>query len=334
MRCMIVAGMDRTERFYRIDRLLRAHRVVPFARLQDALEVSRATLKRDIEYMRSRLNAPIEYDRTAGGYRLADSSPAHPQYELPGIWFSPGEVHALLTLQHLVANLRAGSVLAPHVKAVTERLTLSLGAADPRTAELRRRVRILDIASRDVRLEHFETVGAALWKRTRLRITYYGRARGDLTERTVSPQRLVHYRDNWYLDGYCHLREDLRSFAVDAIRAAAMADEPAIDIPDAELDRVLGSGYGIFAGAQVQWAKLRFSPQRARWVGAERWHPQQRMHVEADGSLILELPFSDARELVMDILRQGADVEALEPRGLRDSVSAAIEAMQRRYASR
>jgi len=68
--------MSQTERLYQIDQLLHDRKVVSFAQLQDALGVSRATLKRDLEYMRSRLNAPIEWSREAGGYRFASAAPA------------------------------------------------------------------------------------------------------------------------------------------------------------------------------------------------------------------------------------------------------------------
>jgi predicted DNA-binding transcriptional regulator YafY len=322
--------VDRTERFYTIDRMLRERGVVSFAALAERLEISRATLKRDLEYMRSRLHAPIEYDREQGGYRLAaTASDSH--YALPGLWFSPAEIHALLTLQHLVSNLRAGSVIAPRLDAIANRLRDALGGADHDEDEVRRRVRILGMATREMALEHFERVGSALVKRRRLALRYFGRGRGDETEREISPQRLVHYRDNWYLDAYCHLREDLRSFSVDAIRAANVLDTAAIEVPDDRLDAVLGSGYGIFSGAAVGWATLRFTPQRARWVSAEQWHPRQRARFEPDGSFLLEVPYSDARELMMDILRHGAEVEVLAPRQLRALAQETIAAMKARY---
>jgi len=326
--------MDRTERFYKIERMLREQRVITFAAMRERLEVSPATLKRDLDYMRNRLHAPIEYDREAGGYRLVESGQALERYELPGMWFSPAEIHALLTLQHLVANLRTGSLIGPHLDAVTKRLQAALGRGAEDVDELRRRVKVLGIATRDIRLEHFELVGSALLRRRRLHIIYFARGRGETSERDISPLRLVHYRDNWYLDAYCHVREDVRSFAVDAIRDAAMLDMPAIDVAEAELDTRLGSGYGIFSGTDVTWATLRFTPERARWISAEQWHPAQRSRTEADGSFIMELPYSDPRELVMDILRHGADVEVLAPQALRDAVTRTIAAMQGSYGAR
>ena len=107
-----------------------------------------------------------------------------------------------------------------------------------------------------------------------------------MTEREVSPQRLVHYRDNWYLDGWCHLRKGLRSFSVDAIREAHILDKRARDVSERTLDAVLGSGYGIFSGRKVTWATLKFSPQSARWVAKEEWHPKQRGRFEPEQPLV------------------------------------------------
>jgi predicted DNA-binding transcriptional regulator YafY len=80
------------------------------------------------------------------------------------------------------------------------------------------------------------------------------------------------------------------------------------------LTTALGGGYGIFGGKPKGWATLRFTPERARWVRGEQWHPQQEARDEPDGSYVLAVPYSDDRELIGDILRYGADVQVmLEP---------------------
>ena len=310
--------MDRTERFYKIDQLIHELRLVTFAQLQDALEVSRATLKRDLEYMRSRLNAPIVWDRTAGGYRFdcATASQAT-SYVLPGLWFNASEVHALLTMQHLLANLDPGGMLTPHIAPLMARLNSLLGSSDHGAAEIRQRVLIVGQARRHMKLVHFEKVGSALIKRKRLQIRYFARGNGETTEREVSPQRLVHYRENWYLDAWCHLRKGVRNFAIDSIRSADMLETPAREVATARINDALGPGYGIIATGRPRRAKLRFTPQRARWVAEESWHPDQHGATDAAGHYVLEVPYTDDRELLMDILKYGADVEVLAPPVLR-----------------
>ena len=317
--------MDRTERFYRIDQLLNDRKVVPFSTLVEKLEVSRATIKRDLEYMRNRLNAPIVWDREEGGYRFAGREGGAAQYELPGLWFSAQEVHALLTMQHLLMGLDSGGLLGPHIAPLLARLRALLGTTDDTTEEIHKRIRILGMASRRMALDHFAVVGSALLRRKRLLISHYVRARDETIEREVSPQRLVHYRDNWYLDAWCHLRNDLRSFAVDAVRRAEIIEQAARNIPEKTLDSVLGAGYGIFSGRKITWARLRFTPERARWVSLEQWHPRQKARFDKDGSYLLDVPYSDSRELVMDILKQGAGVEVLAPAALRKDVATQLQ---------
>ena len=322
--------MDRTERFYKIQRLLQARGTVRLAELLRELGVSRATFKRDLEYMRDRMNAPIEWDREKRGYRFVEAAAGAPRYELPGLWFSPEEIRALLTMQHLLASLQPG-LLEPHVKPLLARLRAALGAGEHPADEIERRIRIIHLGARKLALPHFERVANAVLNRHRLHIVYVSRGSNERTEREISPQRLVHYRENWYCDAWCHLREDLRSFAVDAIQAAEPVDKKAKNVPERDLDEVLAAGYGIFSGRKTTWAKLRFTPERARWVAAEEWHPQQKSRFEADGSYLLEVPFSDHRELAMDILRHGPHVEVLEPASLRAAVKAQLAAALARY---
>lgn len=253
------------ERVYRIERLLKQNRPVSMRALAELTEVSRATLARDLEYMRDRLNAPIVWDRAARGYRLDGP------YTAPGLYFTPAEIHALLILQQLVARMQPAAAADPDGAALRSLLEKALGDSGRPPDELARRVRILQIASRPIAAAHFQAVSTAILSRKRLDLTYYSRARGEETRREVSPARLVYYRDNWYLEAWCHLRDGLRSFALDAVGSAAVLPAAARDVPEARLDRELGSGYGIFSGLRTRTAVLRFTPEAARWVAFEKW---------------------------------------------------------------
>ena len=147
----------------------------------------------------------------------------------------------------------------------------------------------------------------------------------------MSPQVLTHYRDNWYLHAWCHLRDDMRCFSIDAIRHASLLDAQAKEVPQITLQAALESGYGIFSGTTTTWAQLQFSPARAPWVVTEQWHPQQKGSLEEDGSYRLEIPYTDDRELLMDILKYGAEVEVLAPAALRARVQTEISHMTTRY---
>jgi len=322
--------MDRTERFYKVDQLLNDRRSVPMNTLIEELGISRATVKRDIEYMRDRLNAPITWDRSLRGYRFDRSMPGAEKYNLPGLWFNDQEIFALLTMYQMLSNLGNG-LLTPHIEPLLARLNALMGSQADSADEIRKRIRILHMAARTDRPEQFEAVASATIRRRRLRIAYHARSSDEGTEREVSPQRLVHYRDNWYLDGWCHLRNGLRSFSLDAIKAAELLDRKARHVAEKTLNEVLASGYGIFSGKADKQARLRFTPRQARWVASEQWHPEQVSTFLKDGSYLLEIPYSNDGELIMDILRYGADVEVEAPAGLRRKVKQRLEEAAARY---
>ena len=320
-------ALAQTDRLFKLKHWLDAGRCLTPEFLGRELEVSRSTLKRDVALVRDRLNAPLVWDEHQRGWRL-DHKQAQvgPQYELPGMWFSAEEVHALLTMQHLLSNLDTGGLLGAYIDPLMTRLGAILGSGIPPKADVARRIRVQTVGARRMHLPHFQAVGSALLRRQRLVLDYRGRTRADVTEREVSPQRLVHYRDNWYLDAWCHWRQALRSFSVDAIARVRVLDQGATEIDDAELDAVLGAGYGIFAGREVRWATLRFSAERARWVAAERWHADQHGRWDAEGRWVLSLPYADPRELVMDILRHVPEVEVLGPAELQEEVARRLRA--------
>jgi predicted DNA-binding transcriptional regulator YafY len=339
--------MNRTERFYKIELLLRSRGCVGFDTLLDDLAVSPATLKRDLQYLRGRMGAPIVYDRDANGYRF-EAAPANTasrpngvaktvQHELPGLWFSERELHALLTMHQLLAGLDDDGVLSRHLQPMMEKLQSLLGVDVSEARELMRRVKVIGTARRRVPSRHFELLGSALVQRKRVWLRYFKRVDRVTSEREVSPQRLVNYRNTWYLDAWCHASDGLRRFALDAVRDAKVLDSKAKNVALRDLEAELDAGYGIYggSGAKVMWATLVFDSGAAQWVANEEWHPQQKARwldapndPAADGQTRsgarsgadsaartgryeLKVPYSDPTELAMDILRHGDSVEVV-----------------------
>jgi predicted DNA-binding transcriptional regulator YafY len=250
-------------------------------------------------------------------------------YELPGLWFNASELHALLTVQQLLAGVQPG-LLDQHLRPLQKRIDALLELQRPGSDGLADRVRILQMASRRGG-DHFLTVAGALAQRQRLQIRYFNRGADAHSERVVSPQRLAYYRDNWYLDAWCHLREALRTFALDAIEGATALDAAPLEVAEEELDRHYASSYGIFAGVPDQVAVLRFSPERARWVSKEQWHRDQEGRFLDDGCYELRVPYSSQLELVMDVLKYGPDVEVIAPKALREAVARRLGVALARY---
>jgi predicted DNA-binding transcriptional regulator YafY len=322
--------MDRSERFYKIHGMLQNRKVVRTQEFLDQLEVSKATFKRDLEYLRDRMGAPIVYDRHEEAYRYDVGIADRELWQLPGLWFTAEEILALLTMDKLLAELQPG-VLGETVAPLRKRLKSMLASQRHSAEDIAQRIRILAMGSRRVDPAHFRVLSTALLSRRRLRIRHLARRTGEVSEREVSPQRLVHYRDNWYLDAWCHKRQALRTFGLDAIESATVTDKATKDVAEDTLDRHFASGYGIFSGSETQDAVLLFSESRARWVSREVWHPRQDGKMQLDGSFLLRFPYAQEPELVMDILKYGPDVQVLAPDSLREAVATKLRAAAALY---
>ncbi len=328
--------MTKTARLYKIEQLIRHRGSASFALMLESLEVSPATLKRDLEYLRGQLGAPIVYDRDSNGYRF--DTPAETaawrgdKHELPGLWFSERELYSLLMAHQLLAGLDADGTLSRHLQPLLDRIHELLGPGGDTDAQaLMKRVKIVSALRRPVAPDCFERMGEALLRRRRLHMRYLTRARGEVSGRDVSPQRLVHYRNTWYLDAWCHSRQRLLRFALDAVQEARVLDARAKDVALRQVQAEMDSGYGIFAGGTRQQALLRFGPQAAPWISREEWHPEQQGRFLPDGSWELRLPYVDETELVMDLLRQGDQVQVLAPDSLRAAVRQRLAAALAAY---
>lgn len=318
--------MDRTERVALLHGLLSNNRRgLSQERLMREAACSRAQLYRDLNFMRDTLGAPIE--RAGDPVRLwryaSDTAGA---FQLPGMWMNADELYALLLAQQMLKRSGAG-LFGQALGPLQPRIHALLGERAFRLD----RLRVLRTQARQGDQTVFRLVTEAVLAARQLRFQYRARSSGRDSERLVSPQRLLHHRDNWYLDALDANSSSLRRFALDRITDPQLMPEAAIDLPAEQLD-AFEDGYGIFAGPDTGTAVICFTPHAARWIADEVWHPRQRQRLLPDGSLKLTLPYANPRELLMDIQRYGADAEIIEPQELRVQMRAMLVAAMERYA--
>ena len=181
--------------------------------------------------------------------------------------------------------------------------------------------------------ELFIPVTTALIDRRQLSFTYSGRAAGARTHRIASPQRLVYYRDQWYVHAWDENKSALRTFSIDCMSELELLEIAARDICDEELGAALTASYGLLSGPARCLARLIFTPERARWVADESWHPDQSAKWLGDGSYELIVPYADRREFMGEILRHGSAVRVVEPKSLVVAVRRQLEGALKAYDS-
>ena len=217
--------MNRTDRLYAIVEELRAS--VPAPRtardLADLYEVSTRTIERDVLALQE-AGVPI-WGATGrrGGYSI------DPARTLPPVNFSPTEALAIA-----IALAETPGPFAAAGRAARNKVLAAMSADDREATH-----RMADRVRRFARPETRErpripiTVQRAITDQAVIRIDYLDRNSLG-TQREVEPVGVVSLDDDWYLVGWCRLRQDARNFRLDRIRGAELTGEAA-PVRDPEL---------------------------------------------------------------------------------------------------
>jgi proteasome accessory factor C len=235
----------------------------------------------------------------------------------------------LVFLQRLAED-SGGGILQEEIKTLSRHLSELTKHKRLHLEEASTRLRFPALVARHAG-PAFASVLSATLRRKQLTFGYHSRGSDERTQRVVSPQRVVHYREAWYMDAWDEVKQDLRSFSVDRMSNAIEQSDSARAVPEKELDEHFAGAFGIFGGRPDKTAVLLFTAERARWVADEVWHPKKSARYLEDGSYELSVPYRDSRELVMEILRHGPHVTVIAPESLRQEVAQQLTATLRRY---
>ena len=317
------------ERFFWFHAQIKAGRYPNTRHLVEEFEITGRTAQRDIEFMRDRFNAPLEYDFRRRGYHYADDS-----FEIPGHWISEANVLSLALAVRLASAI-PDPALKDDLCRLIDRVTGATGKKG--TSCLNRvieKISVKNIEYAKVDSETFRQTVEALFEDRALRIAYHSPHTSETSTRTIQPLHLMHYMGSWYLLAWCANKREIRDFALSRIRTIEPAAEtislPADLPPIKEYTR---RHFGIMQGDETIAVALRFSPKVSPLLTEQIWHPQQKATKDPDGSLLLEFPAADFRELVKIILSHGAEVQVVEPQELRMLVRQEIDRMGKIYFS-
>jgi len=299
------------ERFVWFDNQVRGRKYPNATSLSEQFEISAKTAQRDIDFMRDRLLCPLDYDSSQKGYYYDDET-----FSLPMVYLSSEELSALLIARKMLQDISGGSIgheMSSIVDKITNILKKHSVVADH-----------IDDAFSFQLIEYspapeavFKAVLEGCLKKKCLSFTYYSPATEEKSERTVDPYHLFNYMGTWHLIGYCHLRKEIRDFALSRISEAKVLKKSFRTPADFDFKKYFLSTFGLYKGKSTKEVTLRFTPDKSKWIKDQIWHKNQRVKLLKDGFLEISFPVSDFSEIKREILKHGDAVMVIKPKSLR-----------------
>jgi len=312
------------ERFVWLDEQARRMAYPNATSLANRFEISTKTAQRDIDFMRDRLNCPLQYDRSRKGYYYEDST-----FSLPMVYLSSKELSSLLIARKMLKDL-SGGYLGEELSSILKKITYVLSRhmvldeqGEPFSFEM--------IEYSPASEEVFKVVLEGCLKRQSLRFIYYSPAKEERLERRVDPYHLLNYMGNWHLIGYCHLRKEIRDFSLSRISEPRLLDERFNLSSHFDFQDYFHSTFGLYKGGSPKRVVLRFSPEKSKWIRGQIWHKDQKVRYLKDGSMEISFSVSEFSEIQREILKHGSDVEVIRPKALRRLIKNEARAIAQKY---
>ncbi|HOP96289.1 MAG TPA: WYL domain-containing protein [Verrucomicrobiota bacterium] len=304
--------------------MLRIHQAIQSGKFPNAsklaaeLEVSTKSIHRDIEFMRDRLELPIEYDSSRFGYFYTQEVSGFPTMQI-----TEGELVALVIAEKALEQYRGTNFEKPLLSAIRKMEqslpdTISLNLADvEQTISFRTRAEPI------LELQVFDTLAKAAARRQQLELTYRKPGRRETELRVVDPYHLANINGEWYLFAYDHLRRDIRTFAPSRIQSIRHTGKTLQRPSSFSVEKRLRDSFGVYSGEGQYRVAIRFNARVADYIREKRWHHSQEIKDLPDGGLELRMRLSGLDEVERWILSWGGNAVALEPRELVELVKAA-----------
>ena len=289
-------------------------------------EVSYKSIMRDIDYLKYQCDAPIEYDQQRHGYYYTEES-----YQLPAISISESDLFAIYIARKALQQHRNTpiyrkllSVFNKIESSLPDRITVSPAWVDDR-------ISVFSDHQTEINPQTWDTVAGALHRSQRLLVAYLKPGSELTSERKVDPYHIVSFQGDWYLIGFCHLRGEIRTFAISRM-IRATEQETSFSIPaDFDFAEFSGSHFGIFRGDRQHQVQIRFAAEHAPYVREREWLPDQTITEEADGGLLLAFTTNHLFEVKRWVMSWGSGAEVLAPTELRRDIHREIQKVLQAY---
>lgn len=312
-------------RLFRIHEKIRSGTFPNISELAKDEEVSERTVKRDIQFLRYSLGAPISYSRHKKGYYYTK------RWDFPFPKLSAGEILSIFIATHLLKEFKdtpLSSSVESLIKKI-ERIAPEESTFTSKEVEVLLSVSLQPIKTKRKITEIFEILFNAIRERKTIKIKYYTISRDEISKRKVDPYHLYNFQGIWYFIGFCHLRKDIRDFALDRILKIEVLKER-FNIPKNFRPKdYLEKAWRIYKGGEKEIV-LHFDSYESRWIKERLWHKSQKIEELPDGSIIFKVE-ANPEEIKRWIIGYGSHVEVIKPESLRREVKEEVKRLNKIY---
>ena len=302
-------------RMLRIHQELQAGKYPTATRLATELEVSTKSIHRDLEFMRDRLQLPLEWDGSKFGYHYTEQVNAFPTMQI-----TEGELFALVVAEKALEQYRGTNFEKPLLSAlgkIEQALpdTISLNLTDiEQTISFRTRAEpIID-------LQIFNVLSKTTASRQQVELTYRKPGQKQEEQRLIDPYHLANINGEWFLFAYDHLRQDIRTFVPARIKKIRRTGKTFQRPEKFSLERRLRDSFGVRSGKEDYDIVIRFDKHAADYIREKKWHASQRLRELRSGGVELRMKLSSLEEVERWVLSWGGEAVVVRPRELADAI--------------
>lgn len=308
--------------------MLRIHQAVQAGKFPNAstlareLEVSTKSIHRDIEFMRDRLELPLEYDAARLGYHYTEEVSAFPTVQI-----TEGELFALLVAEKALQQYRGTNFEKPLLSAIRKMEQSLPDTISLNLSEIEQTISFRTRAEPILNLEIFEALAKATAHRRQIELAYRKPGRPESESRLVDPYHLANINGEWYLFAFDHLRNDIRTFVPARIQSVKQTGRTFERRHKFSLDQRLRDSFGVHSGHGQFDVIVRFAPRVADYVREKKWHESQELRELKGGTVELRMRLSGLEEVERWVLGWGGDAKVVGPPELAASIKAAAKKM-------
>jgi predicted DNA-binding transcriptional regulator YafY len=309
-----------------LERMLRIHQAIQSgkypngATLARELEVSTKSIHRDLEFMRDRLQLPLEYVGLRNGYHYTGEVTSFPTLQI-----TEGELFALLVAEKALQQYRGTNFEKPLLSAFKKMAESLPDTISLNIAEWEQTISFRTSAEPILNLEVFDALAKATAQRRQLLLTYRKPAQRGTERRVIDPYHLANINGEWFLFAHCHLRKDIRTFIPARIQAVEQTGQTFVRPQKFSLEKRLRDSFGVHSAEGTFEVVIRFNELVADYIREKKWHESQQMRELKGGGVELRMKLSSLVEIERWILGWSGNAVVVQPQALADSVRKAAQ---------